>query len=336
MKKLLVFITCLGLLGLIGCDNEDEKKENLTRLLGEWKLISVNGSPAEVESYSYFRKSWVYKSLYIEGIDSIRLSGTYILKGDSLIITIPEKMTSRGTIEFTDDNTIRSSSKRSDTGSEVTVAIIKRVTNAPKWETTVILPGTVNDVNGNVYHTVIIGRQEWTVENFRATNYNDGLPITKLTDNVQWSSASAGAFCAYNNLESNVQTYGYLYNWKAVNSGKLAPSTGNWRIATQEDWSKLIAFAGGDTVAGLKLKSTFGWMAGLAGLDTYGFKGLPGGYRSYNGTFFEMNEKGYWWTNSDQITGTATVYFMDYRNGKVISGVNDKKTGYSVRLVRDR
>lgn len=198
------------------------------------------------------------------------------------------------------------------------------------------MPGTVNDVNGNVYHTVIIGKQEWTVENFRATNYNDGLPISKITDNAAWNSASGGAFCAYNNLESNVATYGYLYNWKTIQSGKLAPSSGGWRIPTKADWDKLITVAGGDTVAGLKLKATSGWRAGLAGTDNFGFKGLPGGYRSSGGLFYDMNEKGNWWSGTDQITGTATVFFMDYRNGKTLNGVNDKITGYSIRLVRDR
>lgn len=336
MKNWLVFISCLGILGLIGCDNEEDKKENLERLLGDWKLESVNGGPSEFENYLYFRDNGVYRTLYIEGTDTTRFAGTYVLKGDSLTITIPEIMTSKGTIEFTDDNTIKSVSTRTGTGSEITVAIIKKVTNAPKWETTVKLPGTVNDVNGNVYHTVIIGNQEWTIENFRATNYNDGLPITKITDNALWGSASAGAYCVYNNLESNVATYGNLYNWKAINSGKLAPVSGGWRIPSASDWAKLITFAGGDTVAGLKLKSVSGWRAGLAGTDNYGFKGLPGGYRGYNGTFFAMSENGHWWTTSDQITGTATVYSMDYRNSKVLMGANDKKTGYSIRLVRDR
>ena len=68
--------------------------------------------------------------------------------------------------------------------------------------------GTVKDADGNVYHTVIIGTQVWTVENLKTTKYNDGSAIPNIIDFDQWGSLTFGAYCNYDNVESNAATYG--------------------------------------------------------------------------------------------------------------------------------
>jgi hypothetical protein len=83
----------------------------------------------------------------------------------------------------------------------------------------------VTDVDGNVYHAIKIGTQIWMLENLKVTKYNDGSSIPLVTDTTTWSNLSTPAYCWYNNdLATNKDTYGALYNWYAVNSGNLCPT----------------------------------------------------------------------------------------------------------------
>ena len=78
--------------------------------------------------------------------------------------------------------------------------------------------GTVTDIEGNVYKTVKIGSQWWMAENLKTTKYTDGNPIYGYS----W----------YGNDITNKNIYGALYNWDAVESGKLAPQ--GWHIPSDD------------------------------------------------------------------------------------------------------
>jgi len=198
------------------------------------------------------------------------------------------------------------------------------------------LANSVNDIDGNLYHTVIIGNQEWTVENLRATHFNDGTPIPKVTDGAVWTQQTTGAMCAYQNNEGNVETYGYLYNGFCTSSGKLAPVNGGWRVPTSADWATLVDYIGGSADAGLKLKATFSWANGGNGNDVYGFKAFGGGYRySMTGAFSNQGLYGYWWSSTKYaMNGSYNLILFKHQNESQING-NDKRDGYSVRFVRD-
>jgi uncharacterized repeat protein (TIGR02543 family) len=63
----------------------------------------------------------------------------------------------------------------------------------------VIATDPVTDIDGNVYNTIRIGKQVWTVENLRTTKYNDGTPVTLDTSRKTWADATTAKYCYYNN-----------------------------------------------------------------------------------------------------------------------------------------
>jgi hypothetical protein len=96
--------------------------------------------------------------------------------------------------------------------------------------TTLKVPGdTVLDFDGNIYHKAIIGSQVWLIENLHTTHYRNGDSIPLVIPDAQWKVLTAGARCFYDNLPSNAKTYGYFYNWHAVNDSRgLCPE--GWHV----------------------------------------------------------------------------------------------------------
>ncbi len=83
----------------------------------------------------------------------------------------------------------------------------------------------VVDIDGNAYNTVKIGNQWWMAENLKVTHYRNGNPIPNVTDDTEWSNLTTGAYCSYDNNDSNINTYGLLYNWYSVDDSRgLAPA----------------------------------------------------------------------------------------------------------------
>lgn len=66
-------------------------------------------------------------------------------------------------------------------------------------------PTTVTDYDGNVYDTIVIGTQRWTVQNWKCTKLSiGGADIPYVTDNTAWAALLTGARCAFNNNLGNV------------------------------------------------------------------------------------------------------------------------------------
>ena len=160
--------------------------------------------------------------------------------------------------------------------------------------------GTVTDIDGNVYHTVTIGTQVWMAENLSVTRYNDSTLIPYDMDIM--GKCTTGAYCNYNDMESYSSTYGRLYNWYAVKTGKLAPK--GWHVPSYAEWTTLKAFLGGADIAGGKLKATgSGWAIPNTGAtNESGFEGLPGGKSGDSARgYYSIGKRGVWWSSTDWL-----------------------------------
>ena len=207
--------------------------------------------------------------------------------------------------------------------------------------------GTVTDIDGNVYHIVTIGTQTWMLENLKTTKYNDGTAIPNVTDNKAWGKLSTPAYCWYNNDVSNKATYGALYNWYSVNTGKLAPA--GWHVATDAEWVTLENYATGNlgtsgTVA-KALAATTNWNTypddgsignDLAKNNSSGFAALPGGVRVSDGTFGDLGDYGSWWSATKFLTtSNAWTRSLLYGISNLNRRIGGNSYGFSVRCLRD-
>jgi len=198
--------------------------------------------------------------------------------------------------------------------------------------------GTMTDQDGNVYKTVTIGTQTWMAENLRTTKYNDGTAISNVTGDTEWANLTTGAYCNYYNTTNTetIATYGRLYNWYAVNTGKLAPM--GWHVSTDAEWSILTDYLGGESVAGGKLKEigTTHWIyPNTMATNETGFTALPGSRHGVNETYSVIGSLGYWWSSTDDSTSNPWMRGFSSILSDVVILRFGKACGFSVRCVRD-
>jgi len=195
---------------------------------------------------------------------------------------------------------------------------------------------TVTDIDGNVYNKIRIGSQVWMGENLKTTKLNDGTDIPNVTDTLKWENLKGSGYCWYDNDISNKNLYGVLYNWSAVNTGKLCPE--GWHVPDEEDWRSLETFLGGRSVAGGKLKETglIHWLSPNKGAtNESGFTCLPGGRRFVEGQFWGLGYLAEMWSSEPNEGFDSLVYGMTYESGYSGFDYLLKQNGCSVRCLKD-
>jgi len=205
------------------------------------------------------------------------------------------------------------------------------ITLYAKWSIPPTVTTFTDDRDRTVYRKITIGTQTWMAENL---NYDDPF----ITSDV-----------CYNGSDANCDKYGRLYDWPTAMAG-MSSSPANpsgvpgvcpagWHLPSAAEWTVLVNYAGGDSIAGMKLKSTSGWNSNGNGngngTDDYGFSALPGGGGFGVDYFIDANYGGYWWSTTDNGADGARCRNMRNDNESVYWSIRDKTNLFSVRCVQD-
>jgi len=197
---------------------------------------------------------------------------------------------------------------------------------------------TVMDIDENVYQTIQIGEQLWMAENLKVTKYRDGSEITHITNNGDWNGLSTGAYGDYDNIPTNSETYGRLYNWYTVDDSRGVCPEG-FHVPSDEEYTILTDYLGGISVAGGKMKEVGfeHWgIPNIGATNESGFMGLPAGHRdNANGTYDTMGYGGYFWSSSESSSTNAWYRLLYYGGSDVNHNNYPKQFGFSVRCLGD-
>jgi uncharacterized protein (TIGR02145 family) len=174
--------------------------------------------------------------------------------------------------------------------------------------------------DGNIYKTVTIGNKVWFAENLR------------------YNAPGSGVLPEY-----TCDGFGRLYSWQLASTS--CPS--GWHLASYAEWNDLVAFAGGGTDVGYKLKSVTGWSFDVnltslgQGINSYGLNILPAGsyYISWVPANLSYGNYARFWTSTELNTNEAKGIFFDYNSDNIdligASNGGDKNWFYSCRCVQD-
>jgi uncharacterized protein (TIGR02145 family) len=213
--------------------------------------------------------------------------------------------------------------------------------------------------DGQVYKTVKIGNQIWMAENLN-------FAYTSVPYKYEDDASDSTSWC-YDNDPANCTKYGRLYTWAAAmdsaglisiaNKTKCGYGTtctpnlihqgvcpGGWHIPTVAEWKELFVNVGGTcgdeeyacTNSGAILKSSSGWYDSGNGSDDFGFSVIPSGWYEVNSSInVSLGNIAYYWTAMEYDSSRAYSWYFIFSQSNVKQDGDEKKTGLSVRCLKD-
>ena len=207
-------------------------------------------------------------------------------------------------------------------------------------QTYIVIDSVSDYENGHWYKVVQIGSQCWMKENMRATHYGYTTTdqLTLVTDADHYDDANRNYY--YPNKNSgNVETYGYLYDWKAAtNNGQLENGVvrgicpAGWHVPSKGEWGTLRTTIGGDNsyaVKALMDEDEF-----QAATNSSGFSARRAGYKWSDYSFQHFGQQAHFWTSTLDSGDNYWTYQLHYES-QINEQSRDKNTGRSVRCVRN-
>jgi len=217
--------------------------------------------------------------------------------------------------------------------------------------------------DGQKYTTVQIGTQCWMAENLAYLPEVYPSDSGSITIPTYYVYGYEGTDVNAAKATSNYQTYGVLYNWSAAMAGQVSSNSvpsgvqgicsAGWHLPSDEEWKILEGevdslygypdpewdgwgWRGTDAGGNLKETDTIHWDSPNTGAtNSSGFNALPGGFRGFNGSLFDLNLLTYFWSSTVSFDSYIWFRRLDYNNADVLRGGYDKVGGLSVRCIRD-
>jgi uncharacterized protein (TIGR02145 family) len=204
--------------------------------------------------------------------------------------------------------------------------------------------------NNHSYNTVMINNRCWMKENLNIGTRIDGNLEQTNNGNIE-------KYC-YNNLESNCDVYGGIYQWaETVQYINGATNTTSWNpwppVGTRQGicpngwivpdywaYEDLVTMLGDSAGAKMKETGTAHWLSPNIATNESGFTALGAGERMPTGTYgwfaLEM-ELSHFWT-SDQLTTYPDEWAFAYNLSNNVAYIFDhwwtKNLGCSVRCIK--
>jgi uncharacterized protein (TIGR02145 family) len=202
--------------------------------------------------------------------------------------------------------------------------------------------GFIDPRDGQGYATVTIDGNVWMAQNL---NYSGGTGGVRAYTTGWCYGVGATDTTKHQDSTTCDGGYGRLYDWTTVMAGS-ASSTANpsgvrglcpvgWHVPSDAEWTALTTFAGGESVAGTKLKTTTGWQTNT-GTDFYGFSALPAGNRIHGG-WNDRTDFAYFWSATEFDGTLAWFRYLVYYSANVVryGSYGPKDDGYAVRCSQD-
>ena len=197
----------------------------------------------------------------------------------------------------------------------------------------------VDNRDGQVYKTVVIGKQEWMAENL---NYK----------------YSFGTFC-YQQQDSNCIKFGRLYTWAAAmdsvgsfslkgkNCGYYTQCTptypvqgvcpNNWHLPTIDEWKELFEFESINYVAKFLKSATANWRGQWGSTNSSGFSAVPSGgldYRNQN-----MGDDAFFFffiiSQEDTYSNSFYTFILSDQQSANYDNSSSRMSAFSIRCLKD-
>lgn len=233
-------------------------------------------------------------------------------------------------------------------GSALQYSNVIELTTFPRTNYSYSEGTVIHDIDANIYPSITTNcGQSWSTKNLNVSHYRNGDIIPQVTDSIEWSNLTSGAWCWYNNDSLHYSQFGKLYNWYAVNDIRgLSPA--GWHIPTDSEWdifticidpqadttpsSVYPSFIAGGTMKDI---GTAFWVSPNTGATNFsGFSALPSGARFTYGIFDSFGNQAFFWTSSE-FNNYGWYRYMENGRAFLIRGNTYKSVGVAVRLIKD-